>query len=124
MRTPAIVLIPSLLAADQSSNSHSTLDISDFEPVHPLARKLRDVLSSPEKSTIGDMAELIEQVMGELSIMGGAKGGLPPPPQPMPAPDALTELPEGTLTDDETTALGQILMAAEQKRAAKAAEAA
>lgn len=120
MKSPAVVLIPSLLGnGPETTPGHAVLE-PDFEPIHPLAQRLRHVLSAPETSTIGDMAELIDQLMGELKIMGTDMGSLPPPPQPMPplVPQfAALDGTDGALTDDQKLELGHLLLAMQGKTA-------
>jgi hypothetical protein len=112
IKSPAVVLIPSLMkeGADETQNPERLAP--DFEPIHPLAQKLRRVLNNPERSTIGDMADLVARLMGELRIMGSVLRG-PPPPQPMSPPAAGsggTDLGDWSLTDEEKTELGSYLM--------------
>jgi hypothetical protein len=114
MKSPAVVLIPSLLDEMSEAPENNEAMAPDFEPIHPLARKLRHVLNAPENATVGDMAEIVEQLMGELKIMGSDLGGLPPPPQPMlpsvPASVA-AQSEDGPLTEDEKLELGRHLLA-------------
>jgi hypothetical protein len=110
-KSPAVVLIPSLIKEGAEEPKNPEALAPDFEPVHPLAQKLRQVLNTPERSTIGDMADLVARLMGELRIMGSVLRG--PPPQPMSPPltdSAGTDLGDWSLTDEEKCELGSYLM--------------
>ena len=113
MKSPAVIIIPSLLEEASSKTESPDALAPDFAPIHPLAEKLRHVLRAPETSTIGDMAELVEQLMGELWIMGAGLSGLPPPPQPMSPPIpgyAAAGADDGELSDEDKMELGRQLL--------------